>query len=126
MAGDSLRRARTVSAKMCAPPSGRSSRATLVTTTCSRFILATASATRRGSPPPFPAGRPGVVAPKLPALAEIGAVGLLAHGVEGGVAQQPLEVVVVLAARQPGLDPLRVPAQRRAARRCRGVRGPAP
>ena len=36
MPGHSRRSARIVSAKMCAPPSGRSSRATLVTTTCSR------------------------------------------------------------------------------------------
>jgi hypothetical protein len=48
----------------------------------------------------------------LPALPDVGAAGLLADGVEGQVAQDALELVVVGAGRKPGPDPLRVPTQR--------------
>ena len=47
-----------VSAKMRDPPSGRSSRATDVTTTCSSPSPATACATRRGSSSSNQVGRP--------------------------------------------------------------------
>ena len=58
MPGDVSRIWRIVSAKIPDPPSGRSSRATLVTTTCSRPIAPTASATRRGSSSSNQVGRP--------------------------------------------------------------------
>jgi hypothetical protein len=45
----------------------------------------------------------------LPALPDVGAAGLLADGVQGQVAQDALEVVIVGAGRQPGPDPLGVP-----------------
>ena len=53
---------RIVAAKIDAPPSGRSSRATEVTTTCSSRIAATASATRRGSSSSNQVGRPVLTA----------------------------------------------------------------
>ena len=56
--GFSSRIWRIVSATMPAPPSGRSSRATMVTTTCFRPIRCTASATRRGSSRSVIGGRP--------------------------------------------------------------------
>ena len=49
VAGVRERIAAMVAAKPAAPPSGRSSRATLVITACSSSRVATASATRRGS-----------------------------------------------------------------------------
>ena len=58
MPGLVSRIARIVSAKIREPPSGRSSRATLVTTTCSSRIAPTASATRRGSSSSNHVGRP--------------------------------------------------------------------
>ena len=64
MPGLRSRIARIVSAKIGAPPSGRSSRATLVTTTCSRPIAPTASATRRGSSSSNQVGRPVLTAQK--------------------------------------------------------------
>ena len=51
-----------VSAKIREPPSGRSSRATLVTTTCSRPSWPIASATRRGSSSSNQVGRPVLTA----------------------------------------------------------------
>jgi hypothetical protein len=51
-----------VSAKMRAPPSGRSSRATEVTTTCSSPSAPIASATRRGSSSSNQVGRPVLTA----------------------------------------------------------------
>ena len=53
----------------------------------------------------------------VPALPDVGAVGLLADRVEVQAAQQALEVVVVLAGRHPGPDPVRVPAEGHASRR---------
>ena len=50
--------ARIVAAQTDAPPSASSSRATLVITQCRRFIVATASATRAGSPRSSSVGRP--------------------------------------------------------------------
>ena len=47
-----------VAAKTDAPPSGRSSRQTLVTTQCSSPMAAAASATRRGSSSSNQVGRP--------------------------------------------------------------------
>ena len=129
-----------MSAKMPAPPSGRSSRATLVTTTCSRAIALTASATRRGSSivvPGRPAGldraeaagagagvaqdhdRGGAL---LPALPDVRAAGLLADRVEREVTHQALEIVVVGPGGQPRLDPLGVAPERRGAVGC-GVAG---
>ena len=135
--------ARIVSAKIREPPSGRSSRATLVTTTCS----SPHRADRLRDPPRLvvvepgrpagldraePAGPGARVAqdhdrggPLVPALADVRAVGLLADRVEVQAAEQALEVVVVLARRHPGPDPVGVAAERRssrrppAARRCR-------
>ena len=51
----------------------------------------------------------------VPALPDVRAVGLLADGVEVQAAEQPLEVVVVLARRQLRLDPVGVAPQRRRA-----------
>ena len=48
----------------------------------------------------------------VPALPDVGAAGLLADGVEAKAAEEPLEVVVVLAGRHPGPDPVRVTAHR--------------
>ena len=42
----------------------------------------------------------------VPALADVGAVGAFAHGVQVEGARQPLEVVVVFAHRRAGLEPL--------------------
>ena len=64
MSGATAFSRRIVSAKMCAPPSARSSRATLVTTTCSSAIWRIASATRRGSSSSFQVGRPVLTAQK--------------------------------------------------------------
>ena len=64
MPGQRSRSRRIVSAKTDAPPSGRSSRATDVTTTCSRPMAATASATRRGSSGSNQVGRPVLIAQK--------------------------------------------------------------
>jgi hypothetical protein len=57
--------ARMVAAQTLAPPSFRSSRATEVMTQCFRPILATASATRAGSPRSSSVGRPVWMAQKL-------------------------------------------------------------
>ena len=132
MPGVRSRNPRIVSAKTCAPPSGRSSRATQVTTTCSRPM----ATTRLGDPPRLVVVEPGRPAglhvaeaagpgagvaedhdrggALVPALPDVRAVGLLADGVEVQAAEQALEVVVVLARGHPGLDPVGVPAQRRA------------
>ena len=59
------RMARTVAAQTEAPPSASSSRATLVRTQWRRFIAATASATRAGSPRSSSVGRPVWIAQKL-------------------------------------------------------------
>ena len=58
VAGFSRRMRRIVSATMPAPPSGRSSRATIVMTTCLRPMSFVASATRRGSSQSVIGGRP--------------------------------------------------------------------
>ena len=55
---------RIVSATIPAPPSGRSSRATIVTTTCLSPIWRVASATRRGSSASVIGGRPVSMAQK--------------------------------------------------------------
>ena len=60
--GEVSRICRIVSAKTLAPPSARSSRATLVTTTCSRPSVPIASATRRGSSSSNHVGRPVLTA----------------------------------------------------------------
>ena len=101
-----------------APPSGRSSRATMVTTTCFRPMSLVASATRRGSSQSVIGGRPvsmaqkpqfrvhtlprimKVAVPERPALADVRAARLLAHGVERLVAEDVLRVRV----RRPGAD----------------------
>ena len=62
ISGLRARSSRIVAANAPAPPSGRSSRATLVTTTWSRFMAATASATRRGSSSSNQVGRPVLMA----------------------------------------------------------------
>ena len=59
------RMARIVAAQTPAPPSFSSSRATLVMTQCLRFIFATASATRAGSPRSSSVGLPVWIAQKL-------------------------------------------------------------
>ncbi len=69
--GECSRIARMVSAKIREPPSGRSSRATLVTTTCSRRIAPTASATRRGSSSSNQVGRPVLTAQKPQARVQV-------------------------------------------------------
>ena len=127
--------ARIVSAKMCAPPSGRSSRATLVTTTCSR----PERADRLGDAarlvvvePGRPAGLDGAEAAGagarvaedhdrggalVPALPDVRAAGLLADRVEVQAAEQALQVVVVLAGRHPRPDPVGMAAERASSRR---------
>ncbi len=62
--GFSRRIWRIVSATICAPPSARSSRATMVTTTCLRLMSFVASATRRGSSQSVIGGRPVSIAQK--------------------------------------------------------------
>ena len=62
--GFCVRMARTVWAQCAAPPSGRSSRVTEVTTTYLSFISATLSATRRGSSASGARGCPVFVAQK--------------------------------------------------------------
>ena len=62
---------RMVAAKAPAPPSARSSRQTLVTTTCSRPMTATASATRRGSSASSQSGRPVLTAQKPQARVQV-------------------------------------------------------
>ena len=62
--GFSSRMRRIVSATTLAPPSGRSSRATIVITTCWRCICRVASATRRGSSRSVIGGRPVSMAQK--------------------------------------------------------------
>ena len=47
----------------------------------------------------------------VPALADVRAAGLLADGVEVQAAEQALEVVVVLAGRHPGADPVGMAAE---------------
>jgi len=71
MAGLARRISRMVAAKMLAPPSGKSSRQTLVTTQCSRPMTATASATRRGSSSSFHSGRPVLTAQKPQARVQV-------------------------------------------------------
>ena len=51
----------------------------------------------------------------VPALADVRAVGLLADRVQAQAAEQALEVVVVVAGRDPGPDPVGVPAERQRA-----------
>ena len=63
-AGTSRSMARAVAAKCAAPPSGRSSRLTDVTTTWRRPSRAIAEATRTGSPGSTARGRPWVTAQK--------------------------------------------------------------
>ena len=65
VAGFRLRIARMVAAHTEAPPSASSSRATLVMTQCRRPIVATASATRAGSPRSSSVGLPVWIAQKL-------------------------------------------------------------
>ncbi len=48
----------------------------------------------------------------VPAVPDVGAAGLLAHGVEVQATQQALEVVVVVARRHPRLDPVGMAAER--------------
>ena len=62
MSGLRARISRIVAAKAPAPPSGRSSRATLVTTTWSSRMALTASATRRGSSSSNQVGLPVLMA----------------------------------------------------------------
>ena len=62
----------------------------------------------------------------VPALPDVRAAGLLAHGVEVEAAQQALEVVVVVARRHPRLDPVGVTAERAACRRRPGSNAPPP
>ena len=62
--GFCVRMASTVAAQWAAPPSGRSSRVTEVTTTYRSFISATLSATCRGSSASGARGRPVLVAQK--------------------------------------------------------------
>src|SRR6478752_5042433 len=117
MPGDVARMAVMVSAKIREPPSGRSSRATLVTTTCSRPSCPIASAARRGVVEPgraagldrTEAARPGARVTEdhdrrgalVPALPDVRAARLLADRVEVQAAEQALELVVVLAGRHP-------------------------
>ena len=140
--GERSRICRMVSAKMPRPPSGRSSRATLVTTTCSSCMAATA--TRDAArlvviEPGRPAGldraeaaRPGAGVAQdhdrrgalVPALPDVRAVGLLADRVQVEAAEQALEVVVVLARWHPRPDPVGMAALRDGAVR-RGQAGQA-
>jgi hypothetical protein len=69
--GEVSRIRRIVSAKTLAPPSGRSSRATLVTTTCSRPRPPIASATRRGSSSSNQVGLPVLTAQNPQALVQV-------------------------------------------------------
>ena len=62
--GASLRRARTTDAKCAAPPSGRSSRVTEVTTTCRQERTVAAFATREGSVGSGGAGTPAATPQK--------------------------------------------------------------
>ena len=62
--GDCTRISRMVAAKSDAPPSGSSSRFTLVTTACPRAICATAAPTRAGSSRSTTPGRPVFTAQK--------------------------------------------------------------
>ena len=122
-----------VSAKIRDPPSGRSSRATLVTTTCSSPSVADGLR----HPPRLIVVEPGRAAgldraeaagpgagvaqdhdrgrALVPALPDVRAAGLLADRVERQAAEQALELVVVLARRHPRADPVGVAAQRRRA-----------
>src|SRR5450759_959212 len=67
--------------------------------------------------------------PLVPALAHVGAVGLLTDRVELQAVEETPEVLIRLAGRDAGLDPLRVAARRdraggcRAGGRTRGRRG---
>ena len=112
-----------VRAKCPAPPSSRSSRSTEVTTMCSRPSAATASPTRSRLvrvEPVGPAGRDvaegaGAGADRaqdhhrrvllLPALADIGAGRLLAHGVELELAHQLARLVIFRRVRRLDADP---------------------
>ena len=118
-----------VSAKIREPPSGRSSRATLVTTTCSRpscadrlgdaaRLVVVEPGRPAGLDGAEPAGPGAGVAQDhdrggalVPALPDVRAVGLLADRVEVQAAEQALEVVVVLARRHPRPDPVRVASE---------------
>ena len=102
--GACARMARMVSAKCCAPPSARSSRSTEVTTICARSNFAVASPTCAGSLASSAPGKSGLDVAEgagacagvahdheggvllLPALADIRAAGLLAHGVQAVLA----------------------------------------
>ena len=117
---------RTVAAKCAAPPSARSSRFTEVMTTCSRPSSPTARPTRSGSSRSSHCGPPmgnGAVAAVpgahvaqdhegrgqvLPALADVRAVGLLAHRVEVPLPHQALQAEVLRPARRPHLEPGRL------------------
>ena len=69
--GLSSRTLRMVSAKICAPPSSKSSRATDVITAWRSPIFFTAQATRMGSILSRPAGRPLFTAQKLHARVQV-------------------------------------------------------
>ena len=119
---------RTVSATTPAPPSGRSSRATMVTTACFRPIRLAASATRRGSSRSVSGGRPvcdGAEAAvpgadaaqdhergraQRPALPLVRAAGLFADGVQRLIAQEAAQSGIRVAGADPNLEPLRAPS----------------
>ena len=116
--------ARIVSAKMNAPPSARSSRSTEVITANCRPMRATASATRAGSAVSSSFGRAvrhGAVGAGaradvaedherrravVPALADVGAARVLAHGVQLQVLHDPLEPEVVVRPGRADLQPV--------------------
>src|SRR5579885_808549 len=113
VAGAAVRIARIVRANWPAPPSARSSRSTEVTTTCDRPWLAgieTIGAAGRdiaecagaGADPAQNHDR-GVLL--LPALADIRARRLFAHGIELQFAHQPLGGAVFRRARRPDPQP---------------------
>ena len=124
--GASRRIAAIVRAKISAPPSARSSRLTLVTTTWARPISATVPPTRSGSPQSSHSGRPCDTAqnpqrrvhtsPRIMKVAVrssqhspmFGTAGLLAHGVELPLAHEGLEPHVVRAAGRTNLEPRRL------------------
>ena len=118
-------------ANASAPPLGRSSRSTEVMTTCSSPMRATASASRTGSSGSNACGRavghravgavPGADVAQdheggglvLPALADVGAAGLLAHRVEAELPHHGLDVRVVGPAGRLDLEPRRLAGGRR-------------
>ena len=126
--------ASAVRAKCPAPPSGRSSRSTEVTTTWRSPSRATASATRCGSSGSTASGRPCVTAQKravaradvaeqherrrlvTPALADVRTVRLLADRVQPQLLHQALGLEERLAGRRSHLDPFGMPSRHRHAR----------